>query len=977
MNVMYPGAWHMGLLPIVSGCIVGCCLVGQTFAATPARLAAAVALIWQVDEEPRDGAAASQVPSAAARSDAEAATPLDRAEAEDEEEGTAPASPGAADEGRAQGTGTTPLDEGDGEQAPGAAARQGGSAGSRAARGATSLDEEEEEEEEAASSAKPDGSPRRRPGEEERGGSSRSSSGDDAVSDQTEALLEEAGTVYDLLVWRNGRILPLSLLKHPWRRPKEDKKVGFPAYSRNPGAKGRIHVQAAEVERVMYYEQRMLARAAKLLKMRGELLSQPCRPVRYTAEHQLRIEQSEQLLAAALAEHASAVQRGLRQGEEWHALCRDPLVWGLINIRLGRLDALIERGDPAAPSEWDHLRSIVRADPVLRGHAPLEEQMRLRIERCFLPRAEQAFQREDYEAARELLQELDVRDAIQPRSKAYKFRAQMVSDASRMLNQARRLKDSDPALARELVRKAEALWPAHPELHTLRREVAEAYPILRVAYPELPRTYLPYSVSRPVERHAAALLYERLVRLTYDELAGWHYEPQLAIGRPIPLPRGRKFRLPQCRWSDAASGERDFRLLPQDIAWTVKLMKNPDLPCYAAAWANLVGDVQTGSSEVSILLQADYWQPLALMDFAILPRHCFNENATAEELKQQLRALGERPVGTGPYMIDSNHREQDSVRFLANPHYRHPGKPLVREILFRRYADSVAALRDFQSGKLDIIYGVSPEHVAELERNHKVAALRSPSVWFLAPNYRKRVMQNENLRLALAHAIDRERILNQHFRPPGHPNDHVPLDGPFPGDCWAANPRVAPYNPGGAHTFADRARGELGNLLITLDLIYPTDDPAVENACKAIQQQVAANTGLQIHLVPVRSFEYRDRVVLSHNFDLAWWRHDFEDATFWLGPLLDPAAVPPGGENLLGYLPDRTMSSLLHDLKQHKRFVHVCQATHAIHAHVHAHAVVIPLWQLHVYVALAPTVLHAQLDPISLFGRIEDWRLAP
>jgi len=901
----------------------------------------------------------------------------------EEEEEDAPAAPDGTPAGGGRASGATPLDALEEEEEP-PPPEQGTSKNSRPGKAATSLDEQEEEEEEEEQE---DGPPPPSTGnssatpldsseeEEDDGKSSAKTTAADTKAEATAAILEQATDVYDLLVYRSGRKQKLGLLKYPWRRPKENKKVSFPAYSKSPDAEGLIHVKVDDVDGVMYYEQRMLSQAASMLSVKKELLAQPCRPVPYSAKVKDRVELAEKLLAAALAEHLSAVQRGRRLGDAWHSRCRDPLIWGLMNIRLGRLDAMIKQASPTAVSEWDRLRSIVEADPVLRNHTELAGHMRLRIERCFLPQAREAISSQDFEKAHKLLQELDRRNVVEPGSEAYRLREQMESLASDMLNEAKRLKHSEPNRARELLRQARAAWPAHPDLRILAREVEEAYPILRVAYPELPRTFLPFAASRPVERHASALLFERLVRLAYDELAGWHYEPQLAVGRPMPLKRGRTFRLPRCRWSDATGGPADYRLLPQDVAWTVTLMKNPELPCYAATWASLVKDVQTGRGEVSILLKADYWQPLALMDFAILPRHAFDENASPEELKQQLRELAERPVGTGPYVLDVEARAEDEIRFVANPNYRQAGKPRVREIVMRRYADAVAAVRDFEQGELDLIYGISPEHVAELERNHKIVALRGPSVWFLAPNYRKLAMQNSNLRLALAHAIDREAVLSQHFRPPGHDKDHTPLYGPFPADCWAAKPGTTPFGARDARTFADRARSELGNLLTTLELVYPTDDPAVENACKAIQQQAAENAGLDIELVPVPSFEYYDRVVFSHRFDLAWWRHDFEDVTFWLGPLLDPAEIPPGGDNLLGYRPDAEASRLLQDLKKHKRFLHVRATTHGLHDHMQQFAIVIPLWQLHVYVAVGPKVLHAELDPISLFGRIEDWQL--
>jgi hypothetical protein len=124
--------------------------------------------------------------------------------------------------------------------------------------------------------------------------------------------------------------------------------------------------------------------------------------------------------------------------------------------------------------------------------------------------------------------------------------------------------------------------------------------------------------------------------------------------------------------------------------------------------------------------------------------------------------------------------------------------------------------------------------------------------------------------------------------------------------------------------------------------------------------------------------------VREHDFDLAYWRYDFEDPTYWLEPLLDqdPDARRPGGPNFMGYPQDAALRALFDEINLHKHFPQIQQATHQIHTHVAQDAIVIPLWQLGTYVALSsgvdPQDRHgnpAALDPFDLFANIEQWEL--
>jgi ABC-type transport system substrate-binding protein len=418
----------------------------------------------------------------------------------------------------------------------------------------------------------------------------------------------------------------------------------------------------------------------------------------------------------------------------------------------------------------------------------------------------------------------------------------------------------------------------------------------------------------------------------------------------------------------------------EDVRSTVKLLQNPQLPGYSPVYGGLLQGVENaegGDPFVALVrLARDHWQPLSLMSFPILPRHVFSGAGTPQEIVFRLREFGERPVGTGPFRLVRDPRDGPEVRrFAANPHYRVPGLPRIREIAFERH-DAVKAVDLFLQKRIHLIYDVPPEHVSQLQQQgQRIVPLRTPAVWFLAPNYERKQPPNANLRLAIASAIDRESILKQYFRPGGRDGDHAALSGPYPRNSWAYNPQVAEFQRSKAKGLAALAARELGEPL-KLRLVYPGGSPEIESACKQIEAQVL-EAGIALELRALEPGTYRARVIESRDFDLAYWSYCYPDATYWIEPLLgsDPAAGDRGAWNVMRYQPDEELAGLLRDVRLHKSFRELEKLTRRIHEHVARSAAIIPLWQLDTYVALADGVKDATLDPLVLFGNVERWRL--
>jgi peptide/nickel transport system substrate-binding protein len=337
-------------------------------------------------------------------------------------------------------------------------------------------------------------------------------------------------------------------------------------------------------------------------------------------------------------------------------------------------------------------------------------------------------------------------------------------------------------------------------------------------------------------------------------------------------------------------------------------------------------------------------------------------------------------VGTGPYRL-ADRSSAETLRFVANPNYREPGLPKIREIVFQRH-DAIQMVDAFLQRNVELVYGLNKEHVNQLDQHgKKIVALETPAVWFLAPNFRNPLLRNRNLRLAIAHAIDREAILNQFFRPGRGQADHVALSGPFPAGCWAYNPSVEQFSPQKAPVFANLAKQELKQEQrieqVQLVLVYPRGNPDVEAACREAEKQVEAAVGIELKLVGFEPNEFQRQIVDLHEFDLAYWCHQFDDATYWIEPLLDDsnAAREPGGPNFMGYVPDVEMAALFRDIRLHKQFAEIQAMTRKLHEHIARNAIVIPLWQLKTYVAVSDRLENAALDPVTLYGDVERWTL--
>lgn len=771
---------------------------------------------------------------------------------------------------------------------------------------------------------------------------------------------------HDDVVWKpRGRVdhvEPLSV--YVGHEPRFSGEIKMVRFDKDGKRRPLLPATSKQIKEIIPFEETVLKAADEILKPKDLP----------------RLRAAENAIVFALRFHASGRVKKPEDTQKWMAL-EDRLRERLHELRRDHVVALSDA------RQWDEAFRL--AEQLVKEH-PREPEDHWSLARVALARAEDSGKPEDYQAARRRLIAFESRFPLSP--KAEPLRKALITAAQKLMDEADALMDKDAATAIARLRSAAKIWPQLPGLQDRIRARDRAHPILYVGVRKLPEFFSPAAAVSDTERQAVELLFEALVKPSTAAGGALHYNGALAEARPRVVPCGREFSLARdAFWSDGNP------VTGADVRETVKLLKDQNLPGRDSAWAKLVSktSVEVNAYRVRITLSHGYLDPLSLLTFKVLPSQFRGkplERANDED-------FAAHPVGSGPFVLQGPLSEDDMnyLVFSANPFYQRadrPGRPHIREIRFFVSTDPAKELR---SERLHLLPDVRTDEIKTLRgagfREDDIRTLTTRRVYFLAVNHGNEELENEDLRQAIAQAIDRETLLKAHFRAGYEALDrdgrlvkaagvdtvklHPALNGPYPAGSWACSPDVRPslFDLDRARLKATAALRKLKS--VELKLSYPNDDPRVAAACKDICGQVArVSDRIQITPVGLAPKDFR-KAIIRREYDLAYCHYDYASEAFWLWPLFDPDknARAPGGSNYLRYSNDGALDNYFIKAMTHRDFNEVKKFTHAIHARLNEKMPLIPLWQLHRHIAIHPQVDAAGLDPLLVFTNVEEWRL--
>jgi peptide/nickel transport system substrate-binding protein len=252
------------------------------------------------------------------------------------------------------------------------------------------------------------------------------------------------------------------------------------------------------------------------------------------------------------------------------------------------------------------------------------------------------------------------------------------------------------------------------------------------------------------------------------------------------------------------------------------------------------------------------------------------------------------PVGTGPFKFVSWERGQRVVLEKNPAYWKFPVK--LERVVYRPIVEDQARLTELLTGSLDLIVGVPPDYVGQLENHAKVSMLRQVGshVWYLGINNQKKPFDDRRVRQALNYAVNKEAIVRDVLKGTG-----AVSAGPVLPRTWGADSGLKPfpYDP-------DRAKKLLA------EAGYPngfTTTLWTPESGSGMQSPVAMSTVIQSNLKAVGvnatiqtmewgAFLTKLRTKEQDLFALSWMSGN-EDPDMVMYPLLHSSQHTPVGPN--------------------------------------------------------------------------------
>ncbi|WNV76089.1 ABC transporter substrate-binding protein [Geodermatophilus sp. DSM 44513] len=249
----------------------------------------------------------------------------------------------------------------------------------------------------------------------------------------------------------------------------------------------------------------------------------------------------------------------------------------------------------------------------------------------------------------------------------------------------------------------------------------------------------------------------------------------------------------------------------------------------------------------------------------------------------------EHPTGTGPFRFQGWDRGNGEVTIVRNDEYW--GEPaLLDEIVFRTIPDGNTRRQELQAGAIDGYDFAAPGDYQTLQDEGFQVLVRDPfNVLYLGINGggvpgsgANPALQDPRVRQAIAHAIDRDTIVNS-LLPEGA--EAATQFMPPTVDGWAEDVTTYPYDPERARQLLQEAGAE-GT---TLRFFYPTDvtrpylpDPA---AMFQVLSQNLTDAGFTIEATALPWNPDYLNVVQAGGADvhLLGWTGDYNDAYNFIG----------------------------------------------------------------------------------------------
>ena len=253
------------------------------------------------------------------------------------------------------------------------------------------------------------------------------------------------------------------------------------------------------------------------------------------------------------------------------------------------------------------------------------------------------------------------------------------------------------------------------------------------------------------------------------------------------------------------------------------------------------------------------------------------ESAVQLNADDNLVQLDLLPVGTGPYKVKNYFRNQ-YVRLEKNEDYWKKDAK-IKNIIIDLSTDRTGRLVKFFNGECQIASYPEVSQLGLLKENDKryyVKSAEGMNLAYLAFNFQNAVIQDEQVRRAIAQAINRQRIIKTIYH-----NTATVANNIIPNISWASSVNTPDFaydfNPSEAKKVLQDKRLHLNMWVLNEEQVY---NPAPLKTAELIKEDLN-NVGVNVTIRSVtRTFLIDQLNKKSENYDMI--------LTGWLAGNLDP-----------------------------------------------------------------------------------------
>lgn len=245
------------------------------------------------------------------------------------------------------------------------------------------------------------------------------------------------------------------------------------------------------------------------------------------------------------------------------------------------------------------------------------------------------------------------------------------------------------------------------------------------------------------------------------------------------------------------------------------------------------------------------------------------------------------PVGTGPFTLKEWLQNRELKLESRGDYFEK--KAGIKGVVYRIIAEDLTAIAEFELGNLDAL-AIPASELSRLRHNLKwkdlISSVSGINTYYIGMNCSRLPFSNPNIRRAINHAIDREKLLLTFYEKRGRL-----ASGPVPDILrkWDAA-AVYEYDLEKAKDIIKKAglQGAVINF-------YITADQEVVDMAEFIQSYIK-KTGMDVKIKQLEWSAYKEAINKGEPdmFWLSWWA-DYPDPENFLFPLFHSSNTGPAG----------------------------------------------------------------------------------